>query len=384
MLGRPILVILLSIHAGFAFQASADSPSFRGPNHNGIIEVRLKLLEEPREIWKVENLGEGFRGAPAVVGDRLYINGGRIARAEPFLYCLNANTGKEIWKSRAGRTHSTPVVHKDKIYVQDNDLNVKCFKATNGEEVWSVKMPASTENRGWGHSGSPRVWKDLLIVNYGNGVALELESGEVVWQHEGFAGLATPVIFTFRDKPAVAIFCGDRLIARDARSGNQLWSIPWVTKHGVNACDPLFLDNDSKLYLSSRYGLGRTLYDVSSGTPKEIWSGSSGATYSSSILLNDKLYTLDGSLGRLELESGKRVARGPSGHSMLVVDNKFIVLGGAGELRIGTMDNDEFNELMRANVAEGQTWNVPAYSDGRLFVRNHEGVLVCVKIGEEE
>ena len=362
----------------------SDWPAFRGPDHNGVLDTTLQLFDEPKEIWRVDGLGTKYRGAPVIAGGRIYVTGGVPEdRSAPMLYCLNAETGTEIWKSPADRTHSTPVIHNGKIYVQDDRLKVRCFDAGSGDELWSKEMPESTQRRGWGHSGSPRVWEDLLIVNYGYGVALDLETGEAAWEFEGFAGLATPVIFTYRNKPAVAIFCGDKLIARDARSGTELWSIPWVTKSGVNACDPLFLDNDSKVYLSSRYGLGRSLYDISSGEPQELWTGNAGATFSSSIYVDDKLYTLDGSLGRLDIANGQRVARGPAGHSMLLIDRNFIVLNGDGEIRIGKMLNDKFSESMRARVIDGQTWNVPAYADGRLYIRNHEGVLVCVQIGEE-
>ena len=68
---------------------------------------------------------------------------------------------------------------------------------------------------------------------------------------------------------------------------------------------------------------------------------------------------------------------------MLLVDERFVVLGGAGELRIGTFSDRRFRDEMRAKIASGQTWNVPAYWKGRLYVRNHEGALVCIRIGRE-
>lgn len=379
-----VLCAFIFCVCGFSCCSGADWPAFRGPNRNGIVPVELKLLDVPQELWKVENLGVKYRGAPVISKGRLYITGGVPEdRSQPQLYCLDADTGAEIWKAGAGRTHSTPVVHEGRVYVQDDQLQVRCFAADSGDEIWSREMPESTERRGWGHSGSPLVWEDLLILNYGNGVALDLNTGETVWQFEGFAGLASPVMFSYRGKASVAIFCGDKLIARAARTGEELWSIPWVTKSGVNACDPLFIDDDSKLYLSSRYGLGRTLYDISGDEPKEIWSGNTGSTYSSSIYRDGKLYTLDGSLGRLDLKTGQRVARGPSGYSVLVIGDAFVLLGGSGELRIGLFSNDRFKEVVRAQIADGQTWNVPAYWQGRLYVRNHEGVLVCVRIGDE-
>ena len=137
-------------------------------------------------------------------------------------------------------------------------------------------------------------------------------------------GLATPVRFEYHGKEAVAIFAGERLLARELKTGEELWSIPWKTKSGVNACDPLFMDDDSKVYVSSRYGLGRTLYDISGDEPKSLWSGPTGSTYSSSVYLDSRLYTLEGFLAEVDPDTGKRVTRGPSGYSVLVVGGHFV------------------------------------------------------------
>ena len=362
---------------------AVDWPCFRGPQRNGISNGKLDLIDDPIEVWKVDDLGKRLHGSAAIVDGRLYINGGRPAdRSEPFLYCLDANTGKEIWKKRSGRTNSTPTIFEGRVYCVGDRQVVRCFDAMSGDPVWkSEKIPSSGE-RHYGHSGSAIVWDDLLILNYGYGAALNRETGAIVWSFDGLAGLATPVIFSCDENPAVAIFCGDKMIARDVRSGKELWSIPWVTKYGVNACDPLFVDNDSKVFLSSGYGLGRALYDVSGEEPKELWSLGSGSNYSSGVYLDGDIYSMAGGFGRLDLGTGKRLTRGPNAHSVLVVDQKLIFVEKSGGLQIGTIRKGEYKGLVKAKIADGDTWNVPAYWDGKLYVRNGDGVLVCMRIGK--
>lgn len=381
-----IAVTCILLFASFQPVQAGDWPFFRGPDRNGISSANLELIDSPVELWRVDNLGTRHRGSPSVVDGKVYINGGRPAdRSEPFLHCLDARTGKELWKTRSGRTNSTPAVYKGKVYCAGDRLFVRCFDANNGDLLWkSEPMPESTVHRHYGHAGSPVVWENLLILNYGYGVALDLKSGKEVWKFAGHAGLATPVVFSYRDKPAVAIFCGDKMIARDARTGKELWSIPWVTDYGVNACDPLFVENDSKVFLSSGYGLGRSLYDISSGEPKELWSQGAGATYSSSLYIDRQLYSLAGGFGRLDVTDGKRVSRGPAAQSVLAIGDKFIFLSAGGGLQIGTVSGNNYKELFKSQITDGETWNVPAYWKGRLYVRNQNGVLVCLQIGNEK
>jgi beta-lactamase regulating signal transducer with metallopeptidase domain/outer membrane protein assembly factor BamB len=387
------IVCMLLLQIGIAFVAGGtpcaaadeDWPYFRGPNRNGISGAKLDLIDTPKVLWKISDLGTGYRGSPAIVDGKLYINGGRPAdRSEPFLHCLDASTGKELWKIRAGRTHSTPAVHNGSVYCSGDRLHVRCFDAANGELKWtSQELPISkTEGRGYGHAGSPLVWEDLLIVNYGYGVALNLKTGEVVWKFDGYGGLATPVIFSYKRKPAVAIFCGDKLVARDARTGKEIWEIPWKTNYGVNACDPTFFDNDTKMFVASSYGMGRVLFDISGDTPTEIWSQGSGSSFASGIYLDGQLYSMERGFGGLDMANGKRVIRGPAAHSVLAIDGKFILLEQGGNLHVGQIENGKFEELVAAQILEAETWNVPAFYNGKLYVRSKEGVLICVQIGK--
>src|SRR5437016_5233766 len=86
----------------------ADWPQFRGPERNGVSR-ETNLLKEwpeggPRLIWTYANAGVGYSG-PAVVGDRLYIAGGRGDSEYVFALDLKNDTrreAKEVWSTRIG------------------------------------------------------------------------------------------------------------------------------------------------------------------------------------------------------------------------------------------------------------------------------------------
>ena len=98
-------------------------------------------------------------------------------------------------------------------------------------------MPAQI--RGYGYAGSPLLWEHLVILNVGTGLALDRDTGAVIWQHEGLAGLATPVLYLDRGQRRVLIFAGKAFFARDARTGGELWSIPWETRLAANETFPI-------------------------------------------------------------------------------------------------------------------------------------------------
>src|SRR5262249_38890062 len=92
-----------------SLEASADDwPQYRGPNRNAISnEKGLRatwLPEGPPLLWTFRNAGVGDAG-PAIVGDRLFLSGGR--GDSEFVFALDLKnvadrTPKELWSVRIG------------------------------------------------------------------------------------------------------------------------------------------------------------------------------------------------------------------------------------------------------------------------------------------
>ena len=81
---------------------AADWPNWRGPNHNGISNETGWLADwpeaGPKVLWE-KTLGTGF-ASMAVSKGRVYAMG--YIEDNDVLYCLNADTGKEIHPSFGG------------------------------------------------------------------------------------------------------------------------------------------------------------------------------------------------------------------------------------------------------------------------------------------
>src|SRR5690242_11530535 len=86
---RTLLALALLSSSTFA----ADWPEFRGPNRNGIADVKSAPLEwdESKNIaWKVPIPGEGW-SSPVVVKDRIYLTAAiPVEGSSPTNYWLSA------------------------------------------------------------------------------------------------------------------------------------------------------------------------------------------------------------------------------------------------------------------------------------------------------
>jgi outer membrane protein assembly factor BamB len=375
---RSLLVCALILQA-----CAADWPAFRGPNRNGVVSQKLELLPDgPKKLWETA-VGHG-NGSIAVVDGRLYT---MARQPENSVVCLDANTGDRVWLCpvKTWSRDPTPAVESNRVYVfaSEDKPRAYCVDAKTGRLLWERVLPKPTGDRQYGHAGSPLLWQDLIVLNAGGGAALNKQSGEVVWQHEGFPGLATPVLFHWKGKPCVAIFGGDQLIAREARGGQELFRIPWKTSLAVNAADPIIMEE--KIFLCSDYGLGRALYDFSNGPPKPVWEFGKGEghAYSSGFLLEGHLYCFTANhFVSLDLATGQPRWRREGSGSAIVIGDKVVRVRSRGEFEVAQISPQNYTRLQSANLGLTDIKNVPAYSEGRLFVRNEKGILACWQIGK--
>jgi outer membrane protein assembly factor BamB len=374
----PVQVLLLShLHA-------ADWPRFRGPHGNGISDEELTLLPDgPQQIWET-SVGDGYSSL-AIRDGRLYTVGRRPGSAG-VLHCLDAATGKSIWEDVIGCWYqvSTPTVDKGRVYVLSTPGSkpvTSCYDAATGVVLWRRELPAVAQIRGYGYAGSPLLWEDLVILNIGTGLALQRNTGAVVWQHEGLAGLATPVPYLEGGQSRVLIFGGKALFARDARTGRELWSIPWQTRLAANCCDPIY--HDGKVFVTTGYGKHAALFDVNTGRPRQLWK-EEGSVLSSGFLWQGYLYCFIGKqFACLDFRTGKQQWTFPSGAgSVLMADEKLLLMGDTGKLTIAKLSSKSFRPVVQKQILEGITWTPAALADGKLYVRNREGKTICLRIGE--
>jgi outer membrane protein assembly factor BamB len=379
---------------------ASDWPQWRGPESSGISRETgwsSEALGAARVLWRAE-VGKGFSSF-SVVGNRVYTMGN--ASGQDTVYCLDAANGKVVWKHsypcRLGEypgPRATPTVQGQRVYTLSQEGDLHCLDRTSGRVVWNRDLVSEYGVRTptWGLAGSVKIVGELILLNAGaSGLALRVSDGARVWSSgPGPGGYATPVVFE-RDGRAVAAIFGARALSLvDAATGKVEWTFPWVTSSDVNAADPLLVGD--RIFISSNYGKGCALLEMGAGGPRVAWQNNAvEAHFSNPVYLDGRIYALSGDArrpqGRLvsvDAATGETVWSTPMGFgAVTVAGDRLIACGSVGPqttivaAALGTAD---YRELARTTVLRGMSWNTPTLADGRLYVRNLDGQVLCLDL----
>jgi len=393
----PLLFCLLAATCASA----ADWPHWRGPARTGISTeagwTSTWPAGGPKKLWEAE-AGIGFASF-SVANGKVYTTGN--SDNTDTLFCFDAATGKQLWKHSypadlgdkyfEGGTTGTPSVDGGHIYQLSRWGDVMCLNAATGKVVWqkNVQEETGASLPDWGFGGSPLVWKNLLILNVGQGgLALDKATGNIVWKSsDKNAGYSTPLPYQKGGETLVALGSGRSYLAVKPLTGEKVWEFPWNTSYGVNAADPVV--QGDKVFISSGYNKGAALLDATSAEPAVVWQSREMRTQMNpAVLIDGYLYGVDGNEGKgaalkcMTLATGetKWIEKSVGAGSVTVADGKLIVLSETGELMVAKVNPAAFEPVAKAKVLSGRCWTVPVLSHGRIYCRNAEGKVVCLDV----
>jgi outer membrane protein assembly factor BamB len=378
---------------------AADWPNWRGPNHNGISNEKgwLTTWPEagPKVLWE-KTLGTGF-ASMAIADGRVYAMGN--IKGNDILYCLNADTGKEIWKksypcpifvdSHEGGPCATPTVDGDSVYTLSKNGDAIRFKKATGEVVWHKKLNKDLgfKHPKWKFAGSAFIIDNMVILNVGSyGIALNKADGSIIWENgKGASGYSTAVPFKMDGKKCIALFTAKEMVALVPKTGKILWKIPWKTSYNVNAADAVIEGN--KIFLSSGYNTGCAVYTFGSSDFTQDWKNKNIRNhFNSCVLWKGYIYGVDDnkSVSCLDFKTGqvKWAQKGFGKGSLMLADGKLIILSDNGKLAIAEASPTEYKELASAQILpKKKCWTVPVLANGRIYARNNpDGQLVCLDV----
>lgn len=386
----------------FVFAVVGDSGAdnwsrWRGPEGTGISKEagwNPKALSKLKVKWKTE-VGNGH-SACAVTEKFIYTMGN--VDGKDIVYCLDAETGKEIWRksyrAEPGNydgPRATPVLDGKNLYTLSRHGDAYCFEASTGKEIWKKNLLQEFQGKNitWGLAGSPLVIGNSVYYNVCTyGVALDKATGGKLWASPGGkCGYSTPVLFNLKGKDCLALFSQLHLVIVDPKSGKKLLSFPWQTKHDVNASDPLFFDN--KMLITSAYGRGCALLDLSGGSIRKLWENTDlCGHFTSPIYWKGFVYGIDGNTGRgklkcLDPRTGKiKWSEGEKVEGVTLADGKLIVMDAQGMLAIAEASPNGFSPISKAEVLtkRAKNWTSPYIANGCIYCRDSKGLLVCVDV----
>src|SRR5262245_30307957 len=141
------LLLIAVVSVPIVGAAGADWPEWRGPNREAKVKDFRAPSTWPKELtkkWSV-TVGNGV-ASPALVGDRIYAIGREDA--DEILRCLDAGTGKEMWKkaykaeapTNQARPYpgprSSPTVAGGKVVTLAAAGLLTCWDAATGDQLW--------------------------------------------------------------------------------------------------------------------------------------------------------------------------------------------------------------------------------------------------------
>ena len=416
-------------------------PAFRGSNASGIADgqgapVAWNPSTGENIAWKTPIPGFA-NSAPIIWGDWVFVTSaissagdttfriGQYGDTRPVedlsvhswrLYSLNRRTGEIRWErlvyegvpetkrhQKASQANSTPATDGRHVVAVFGAIGrVVCYDV-DGNLLWEVNVGALHSgwfydpDFQWGHSSSPIIYDDLVIVQADTPydsflLALDVETGAEVWRSardEEISTFATPTIYVGSSGDEL-ITNGTTIRAYDPATGELLWFL------GPNSEIPIAAPvvSDGLIYLTAGYPPIRPIYVVQPGhrgdlslpdgsdtSDAVVWSRDRGGTYIPTPLAYRGYFYTNANNGRLtcyDAKTGEIVYRRRIGGvgasysaSPIAADGRLYFSSEDGDIYVVRAGPDyellaknEMGEIIMAN---------PAVSDGVLVVRtlNH-------------
>lgn len=381
---------------------SGSWPQWRGPQRDGSAASQGLLdawdAQGPPVLWR-RPLGEGLGGIAVADGKALVL---AADSGKEFLVALDARRGDELWRTTLGKTfldghgngpRTTPLIADGKVYAHGSRRLVATDLET-GKIIWQHALAEPPE---WGYSSSPLLVDERLIVHSKLAgdeasdtavLALDRHSGDLLWSSEaGHPGYASPLVAELAGRRQIVSFIGEGLAGLDPITGQRLWHFPWKTSYNVNAADPLLLSDD-RIFISSGYQNGAALLAITTDATgaleaNPVWNSRSMKNhFSSSVRVGDHLYGFDNATFKcISIADGQTLwrERGFGKGSLIVADDKLIVLTDDGWLVLLDPTPNGYVELGRVEVLEGDSWTPPSLAGQWLYVRDHQDI-VCLNL----
>ena len=409
----PRLQTLAGMLAAATLQVQAgDWPQFLGPNHNGTTAETILASSWPKDgppiLWQ-RNVGEGFSGPVASSGKLILFH--RLDNKET-VECLDAKTGKEIWKSDYPTSYrddfgfdegprATPAIGESRVITFGAEGMLSCWNLESGAKVWSVDTKAQF-HAGKGFFGvacSPLLEGNAIIVNIGGKdgagiVSFDQTTGKVLWRAtDDEASYSSPVAATVSSRRQVFVITREALVAVNPSDGKITFRYPFrpPMNASVSAAAPLVIGD--VIFISASYGTGATLLRFREPAPEKLWSTDDALSchYATPVVHNGFLYGFDGradpgmqadsSLRCVELKTGKVRWREGSlkAGTVTLANNQLLVLTEKGELLGAPATPDGFKPTNRAQILPFTVRAHSALANGLFYARSKDK-LVCVDL----
>lgn len=239
--------------------------------------------ETGKELWKFE-AGASLCGAPVYNNGKLFFG---VHSGEDEFYCIDAKTGEIIWTQDVGWVFGAPNVINGMVFVSGIDGTIYGLDEETGHIVWNHRLDRSicSEPAAEGDQVFFGSWDHYL---YG----MDQKTGHINWKFHLSGGTDSGVQIV-KDGKVYLPIGGPRFRRVDAITGEVDWEF---FEQGTNFnVTPAY--HDGNVYCSNWQGIGlggictvSRLYCLDAETGKEKWRGLGGGLSGPVIGKNGDVY----------------------------------------------------------------------------------------------
>ncbi len=379
-----------------AMPLSADWPGFRGADGTGRVEGGLPEGEGFLDFeiaWK-HPLGSGYSGI-AIAGDRLVT--AATEGETDFVVALALEDGRELWRHDLPAPYkghdgshdgpiATPAIADGRVFMVGAHGTGIALDLESGELLWSKHFVEEMEKSPpfYGFGSSPLVVGDLVIVQIGGDsgsvVGLDAASGDVRWQsfdEAGQLGQPSPVATELGGKLQVVVAASAKLAGLDPMDGSVLWEMPLEGGiMGTRTQAPMPIGDD-RLFVKHQDG---ETFVVTVAKGDEGWSAEASVkgkglsrSYSPPTTGAQALYGYTARfLSAVDPATGELLwrSREPGDGFLVNVGGQLAVLAKAGSLHLGAASTDGWQESSRVPLFDDLAWTPPSHAGEAIYARS--------------
>ncbi len=380
---------------------SQDWVQFRGSGRDSKVtgfKAPKTWPAELKQLWKV-NVGFGD-ASPVLSGKKIYL--ATRQDANEVILCLDAATGKEIWKTTypapavtgPASSHpgprSTPSVADGKVVTFGVSGILTCLDASTGKVLWKKENPTNAVPQFF-TGMSPLLTDGICIAHLGTKdkgevVALDLATGNEKWKWEGDGpSYSSPSVMVMDGKKQIIVQTEKNLVALSLTDGKLLWQIPTpVQQRFYNAPSPYI--NGQIIYFTGQ-GSGIKAIQVSKEgdkfVTKELWSNPDiGAKWNTPVLKDGFLFgfTDQRRIYCVNAATGATAWYDSAVNSdfATIVDCGSVLMGlpSTSNLIVFKPDTKSYQEVARYKVSETPVYSFPLIAGNDIYVKDAESLTL--------